>query len=172
VIGARRSSLATRRSREFSVSSTLAASSEVLWRHATSPAGVNRELRPLLRMTFPPDTSSIVEGWQPGRRLFRSWLLLGGVLPLEYDDLTLVELEPGRRFLERSALLSQRMWEHERTIDPLPSGCRVIDRIRFTPRIALLAALYGWVFRAVFRLRHRNLRRTFGSEAGVRPLSG
>lgn len=144
------------------ISSDLAAAPEVVWRHAMSPAGVNRELAPLLRMTFPAGVDDLTAGWQPGRRLFRSWILLGGVLPVEYDDLALAELEPGHRFLERSSLLSQRVWEHERLVEPNGSGCRLTDRLRFEPRLHWLAPAYARVFRLVFRWRHRNLRRLFG----------
>ncbi len=88
---------------------------------------------------------------------------MGGILPVDYDDVTFVEVEPGRRFLERSTLLTQRVWEHERTIEPVPGGSRLTDRVRFEPRIQALAPLYAPVFQAVFRLRHRNLRRLFGA---------
>jgi hypothetical protein len=116
-------------------------------------------------MTFPARLGDLSASWRPGKRLFRSWLLLGGFLPIEYDDLALMEVEPGRRFLERSSLLSQRVWEHERVIEPAPAGCRLTDRVRFSPRVSWLAPVYALVFRAVFQLRHRNLRRAFGSAA-------
>ncbi|MCP5060021.1 MAG: hypothetical protein GY937_25240 [bacterium] len=147
---------------EFSVSSGLSASPELVWGQAISPEGVNREFRPLLRMTFPSGIRELTASWEPGKRLFRSWLLLGGLLPVEYDDVSFVAVEPGRRFLERSSMLSQRVWEHERVIEPVPHGCRVTDRIRFVPRLAWLGRLYAPMFRAVFWLRHRNLRRMFG----------
>jgi hypothetical protein len=116
-------------------------------------------------MTFPPGTSDLTSAWRPGERLFRSWLLFAGFVPVEYDDLTFEEVEPGRRFLERSTLLSQRVWEHQRILEPLVQGCRLTDRVRFVPRLHRLAPLYGLVFRAVFRLRHRNLRGLFGEAA-------
>ena len=75
-----------------------------MWRHAVSPAGVNRELRPLLRMTFPRGTSDLTAGWRPGERRFRSWLLVAGIVPVEYDDVVFEAVEPGRRFLERADL--------------------------------------------------------------------
>jgi hypothetical protein len=141
-----------------------------VWRHAVSPEGVNRELRPLLRMTFPAGTRDLTAGWQAGHRCFRSWLLLGGLLPVEYDDVTFVAVEPGRRFLERSALFSQRVWEHERVVEPAAGGCRLRDRVRFESRLPGLEPLAAPLFRAVFRLRHRNLRRLFGG--GAAPLPG
>ena len=97
-----------------------------------------------------------------GRRLLRSWILAFGVLPIDYDDLTFVELEPGLRFLERSPMLTQREWNHERVIEPAGRGSRVVDRVTFAPRVAALGALHQAVFRLAFELRHRNLRRIFG----------
>jgi hypothetical protein len=97
--------------------------------------------------------------------MFRSWLLFLGIVPIEYDDVVFEEVEPGRRFLERSALLTQRVWEHERLVEPASQGCRITDRIRFVPRLPWLAGLYGPVFKALFRWRHRNLRNLFGEAA-------
>jgi hypothetical protein len=37
--------------------------------------------------------------------------------------------------------------------------------VRFEPRVAWLAPLHAVVFRAVFGLRHRNLRQLFGAAA-------
>ena len=150
---------------ELVISSTLAAEPAVLWRHALSPSGVNREFRPFLRMTFPSDIRDLSAAWQPGECLFRSWLLFAGVVPIDYDDVVFEEIEAGRRFLERSTLLSQSVWEHERLFEPVLGGSRVTDRVRFVPRLPWLAPVYGLVFRAVFRWRHRNLRALFGQVA-------
>lgn len=62
-----------------------------------------------------------------GTPLGRAWLRLFGVIPFDYDCLTIVELEPGRRFLERSTMLSIRVVEHERSLTPGPGGTRVLD---------------------------------------------
>jgi hypothetical protein len=97
-----------------------------------------------------------------GRRLCRSFVLLGGVLPIDYDDLTLVRLDPPAGFLERSSMLSQRVWEHERTLEQTPEGCVLTDRISYAPRIPLPATLSRAVYARVFRHRHRRLRRRFG----------
>ncbi len=150
---------------EFVVSSDLAEEPPVVWRHAVSPTGVNREFRPFLRMTFPSGTRDLTAGSRPGERQFRSWLLALGLLPVEYDDVVFEEVQPGRRFLERSSMLTQKVWEHERIIEPTATGCRITDRIRFVPRLPWLATLYRPVFKAVFRWRHRNLRKVFGRAA-------
>jgi hypothetical protein len=105
-------------------------------------------------------------GAQPGR-LGRSWILLFGVLPVDYDDLGLERIDPGRGFLERSTMLSQRLWEHERTIEPLADGgCTVSDRVAWEPRLPLPGRLLRPLFGAFFRHRHRRLRRHFGGADG------
>jgi ligand-binding SRPBCC domain-containing protein len=96
-----------------------------------------------------------------GERLFRSWVLLFGVLPIDYDDLTLVAIEPGRGFQERSRMLSMRVWEHDRTLTPDGTGCVVRDELRLEPRLPGMGPLLEWVVRALFRHRHRRLRRRF-----------
>ncbi len=147
---------------EFVISSKLTVAPQILWEHTVSPAGVNREMRPLVRMTFPPNVSDVTDGWRPEKRLYRSWLMLFGILPLDYDDVSFCEVEPGRRFLERSRTFSQRLWEHERTVEPYEQGSRLTDRVCYEPRVRSLAPIYGPVLKLLFRLRHRNLRRLFG----------
>jgi ligand-binding SRPBCC domain-containing protein len=97
-----------------------------------------------------------------GERIFRSWVLLFGVLPIDFDDLTLVALEPGSGFHERSRMLSMRIWEHERTLEPSGGGCRIRDRLSFEPRLPGMGPLLERFIRATFAHRHRRLRRQFG----------
>ena len=147
---------------EFEVSSLVPASPQKVWDRVITPAGINHELRPWMTMTLPRgferlDPESVVLG----ERIGRSWVLLLGLFPFEYDDVTLVELEPGRRFLERSPMLSMRSWQHERVVEAAEGGSRVTDRIRMEPRLGLPAAPLRPVFKAVFRHRHRRLRAWF-----------
>jgi len=90
--------------RTLRLSSTLAASPEALWVHATSAAGINYELRPFLRMTLPRGLEGFdARDVQLGTPLFRSMILLFGFLPIDAQHVTLVEFVPGRRFVERHA---------------------------------------------------------------------
>ena len=147
----------------FEFTSRLSAPAAEVWSHATSMRGVNRELFPLARMTHPRELSVLEPASVPiGQRAFRSWILAFGIVPIDYDDLTFVALEPGRRFLERSPMLTQREWRHERLVEPASGGSTLTDRISFTPRIAWLGPLFYLVFWLAFALRHRNLRRIFG----------
>jgi hypothetical protein len=87
-----------------------------------------------------------VEGLDPwasswAKKIGRSWILLLGLIPFDYDDLTLVELVPNCGFLERSQMMSQRSWEHERTLEPAgENGCSITDRVRWQPRLGLPGA--------------------------------
>ena len=130
-----------------------------MWDRIATVEGVNDELAPWLRMTV-PEGAELREG-----PLGRSWVLLLGVVPVDYDDLVLEWFEPGVGFRERSRLASASAWWHDRTLVALPAGgTRVVDHIRFTPQLAPLAGLQAFVLEALFRWRHRRLRRHFGAD--------
>jgi hypothetical protein len=98
-----------------------------------------------------------------GEVLFRSWVLLFGLLPVERMDLVIEALEPGRRFVEASRVLVLRAWRHERTVEPDgPDACVVTDRLTPAPRLALLGPLVRAFVALFFDHRHRRLRRLFG----------
>jgi hypothetical protein len=153
--------------RQIVVSSELAVHAPVLWRHAVSPLDINAELRPWLSMSFPDSIDDITAGWEPGRFRFRSWIRLGGLIPVEYDDLALAEVEPGHYFYEVSSLATQSVWKHRREITSLPGGARITDTVSFTSRLPLLEPLFEVVFRWVFRWRHHNLRRMYGNRVAL-----
>jgi ligand-binding SRPBCC domain-containing protein len=142
----------------FVVSSRLAADPAAVWERVTSVEGVNDELAPIVRMTVPREGDQLRTG-----PLGRSWILLFGLVPIDYDDLCLESIDPGRGFSERSTLGSASAWHHDRDLLPLPGGgCRVVDRIGFEPRVPAAGGLMAFLFEATFRWRHRRLRRRFG----------
>jgi hypothetical protein len=128
-------------------------------------AGVNDELRPLFRMTHPAGVDRLDPPLgQLGKPAFRSWVLLFGLVPVDYDDIAIARLDPGRGFLERSRLGTQRLWEHERRIEPAGDACVLIDRVRHEPRLPIGERAQTALLRRVFLHRHRRLRRHFGGE--------
>ena len=149
----------------FSQTSQVPITPERAWQHATSFEGINHELMPLMRMTAPRhihalDPDSIVLG----QKLFRSWVLLFGLIPFEYDDLTIIELEPGRRFLERSPMMSMKLWQHERIVEPDgQGGSTVTDNLTFEPRFTFMRPLARRIIAFQFRHRHSRLRARFGA---------
>jgi len=129
-----------------------------------TPDGIKDEMRPYLRMTIPSGVERLdPESVELGKKIGRSWILLFGLLPFDYDDITLVQFDPGHGFLERSQMLSQRVWEHERTLEPDSNGgCLITDRVSWQPRLGLPGRPLRPVIAWFFRHRHKRLRRHFG----------
>lgn len=148
----------------FELTSYLTAPRARVWEHASSMLGVNHELAPLLSMTYPPGFSRLAASHiSLGQRIFRSWILLGGIVPIEYDELTFVQFQDGHRFVEQSTMLAIQRWQYQRTLTDCAIGCCVTDTIHFQPRLAWTGALLHALFRLVFRHRHQRLRQLFGS---------
>jgi ligand-binding SRPBCC domain-containing protein len=144
------------------ISSHLAAPSEQVWQRITTPEGINHELRPIMRMTLPRGADSLdLDSVPSGTPIGRSWVLLFGLIPFDYSDLCIERLEPGVGFLERSKMLQNEIWEHERTLEPNGDGCVLTDRLRFKPRGPFSGRVEQPIIRAIFRHRHKRLRRWF-----------
>jgi ligand-binding SRPBCC domain-containing protein len=151
--------------------SRLPAGAEKVWTRVVTAEGINDELRPLLRMTVPrPVRGVTLDDVELGVKVCRSWILLGGVLPVEYDDIVIAERETGRRFRETSSMLTMRSWEHERTVTRVGEECELTDRVTFELRrtLAAVPTLHGLVervVRALFAHRHRRVARHFSNVA-------
>lgn len=126
---------------------------EACWRWITSLEGMRREMTPYLRMTAPSHVHDIASlDVTLGKPLFRSWILLFGIVPIDYSCLTLVELRPGEGFVEQSPMGSMKTWRHERGITAVGSGAQIRDRLTFEPRFA--SSLVRAVVKAFLRHRH------------------
>jgi hypothetical protein len=127
--------------------------------------GVNRELLPLVRMTYPADRSTFsAESVVPGTVAFRSWLLLGGVVPVDRHALSFESFDAVGGFVEESTSWLQRRWRHERIVaGSSPERCTVTDRLLVEPRLAPAGPLVRWAVTRVFRHRHRRLQQRFGA---------
>lgn len=146
-----------------SVTTVLKAPGEEIWSRVSTPEGIAYELAPWLSMTFPESVKALAPETVPlGRRLCRSWILLFGLIPVDFDDVTLVALDPPRSFLEASPMLSMKRWRHERVLEPVPGGTALTDTLSFSPRLEAAAPLARLVVKALFNHRHRRLARMFG----------
>jgi hypothetical protein len=158
----------------FEITTRLAAPADEVWAAALTEEGINHELRPWLRMTMPKsfaESGLTFETAPLGETLGRSWILLGRVLPVDYDDIRLVERGPGLRFLERGRLGSARTWQHEREVAAAGDGaCEVTDRLEIELRAPLRAIgatrLAGRVIRFLFTHRHKRLAERWGAAPG------
>ena len=77
---------------------------------------------------------------------------------------------PGRRFLERSSMLTMSLWQHERTVEAEAGGAQVTDRLGFELRRPLRwipgsGALAARIVAFLFRHRHRRLAAHYESPA-------
>jgi ligand-binding SRPBCC domain-containing protein len=145
--------------------SVVDAPAEQVWARVVTPEGINDELRPWLTMSMPRGTESMTVDTVPiGTPVGRCWIRLFGVLPFDYDHLTIAELRPGRGFDERSTMLSMRSWRHQRTVEPDGDAKTVVrDRLTFELRapLRLLTPVVGRGIDALFEHRHRRLQRHF-----------
>ena len=148
-------------------SSVVDAPREQVWARVVTAAGVAHEFGPLLTMRFPAALEGRSIADVPlGRPLGRAWIRLAGLLPVEFDDLVIAELEEPRFFRERSSLGSCRVWEHHRALEELPGGStRVTDTLRAEPRALLPGPVVRAIVGALFSHRHRRLVRAFGPTA-------
>ncbi len=155
------------------VETTLAAPAREVWDAAVSEPGIDYELRPILKMRMPRALRGrTIDDVAVGEPLGKAWLLLFGVLPVDYDDFSLAERGPGFRFLESSTMLSLSRWTHERSVDPAGGSCVVRDRLTFEVRRPLGAlpgmdGLAGRIVSFLFGHRHRRLAARYGRGDGI-----
>jgi hypothetical protein len=155
------------RTYSLTFSSELDASAEAVWEVVGTMQGVNAELAPWLTMTAPPEARALrLEDAPVARPLFASWVLLGGVVPIDRHFFVLAKVERGRGFVEDSTSWTERRWEHRRNVEPHGGGgCVLTDRLTFTPRVPMSGPILARVIGAVFAHRHRVLRGRFGGQA-------
>lgn len=140
--------------------STVPAARGELWNWSTSVRGVEAEFGPILKLDFPKGMTHIPQDVDSlGKVLGNCKFLLFGIVPIDLSRLTFVEIEPGRRFVEQSPLLSMKSWRHERVIASSPNGTRLTDILEFTPRFATGVA--KWFISRLWRHRHAVLMRHF-----------
>jgi ligand-binding SRPBCC domain-containing protein len=147
--------------------SVVDAAADRVWQRVVTPEGINDELHPWMTMSMPRGAASMtVDNVPIGVSIGRSWLRLFGVLPFDYDRLTIADLQPGRAFREESTMLSMRRWQHERSVTPDGSTKAVVDdRITFQLRagLGLARPLIAAGITALFGHRHRRLQRHFAA---------
>jgi hypothetical protein len=153
------------RARTFEITTDLATCAKTVLAHAGTMRGVNDELGPFLRMTVPEELAarSIFEA-EPGIRLFRSWVLLLGILPIDFDDLVLEEIDPDSGFIEQSTMGTMSRWRHERRVLARGEGGSTIrDHLTFEPTVRASGPVLELIVKALFTHRHRRLLKRFGS---------
>lgn len=141
----------------------VAAPREPVWASVVTPAGIDDELRPWLSMTMPPAyRDATIETVPTGVWLGRASIRLFGLIPVEYDDLRLLERQAPEYFHEHSRMRLASVWEHRRELRALSREVtQVTDRITVIPRVPVPGFMLRGVVTALFAHRHRRLRAIF-----------
>ena len=137
------------------------ASKHEVWEWMTSLEGISKEMSPLMVMTAPAHVKNIESlSFEPGKPIFRSWLLLFKVLPFDYSNFTLERVDVGTGFIEQSSMISMRLWKHVRNIESREGGCLLTDELIYEPRLA--GFIVNRFVEVLFNHRHKQLRRHLG----------
>lgn len=147
----------------LSFNTELNASQPAVWAWVTSIKGILDEMMPLMKMTFPSEVETLGDINPPlGEPLCRSWILLLGVLPVDYSHVTFIEYEPGQSFVEESRMGKFCLWRHARRVEALdgnPNACVIHDTLTFHPKY--FTTVNAWVVKRLFKHRHRQLSKRF-----------
>lgn len=145
-----------------------------VWERVTTQEGINDEMGPYLKMTMPRQfRGRSIADVTPGTRIGKSFLLLFGILPFGFDDITIARIDSGRMFREESIMTGMRIWVHHRTLEPVGNKTIVTDEITLAPQ-APMGLIPGWgkvmsrVLSAFFSHRHRRLNRTLAGVGAAR----
>ena len=140
--------------------SALSATAQDVWRDVTSLKGINAELKPMLSMESVGDITHLDQlAKEDGSGSFVVCVKAAGIVPMGRTTIDIIELDE-MRFVESSDQPGMKSWRHERRVQPAQSGCILTDLLTFRPRIA--PRLTGRFVDALFRSRHRYLRRRWG----------
>src|SRR5699024_7809349 len=133
----------------FQQHSVIVAPASAVWRWVVTPRGINDEMAPWLTMSIPRGGEGItIDNLEIDSPIVRACVRLFGLIHCEYDILSIVYVEQGRRFREHSTMATMSQWIHDRTVEPGPGqSTRVTDVITFSPRRGL--RLIGPVLRHV-----------------------
>ena len=173
--------------------SELCCSREKVWKGISTMKGVNKEFFPLLYMTSPDSNlqiSSSLVGISP---LFRSWLLLFGIFPIEFDLISFIQVKEEEKFEEKSSMLLIKEWNHKRDlyilsndnqnndslntlnndqkndlemdqkINETENKTLIVDRLSFIPRIPGTGFILSFIIKSLFYYRHWRLRMIYKS---------
>jgi ligand-binding SRPBCC domain-containing protein len=145
----------------FDLTTRLSRPAGEVWAAVTTPAGVNAELAPFVRMTFPRGAMADLASAPRDEPLFACWLLAFGLVPFDRHVLVMHEIGE-RHFVETSHSVLQKLWRHERYVTPVGEGCSVRDVVTVEPRLGLAGPVARALAAAVFRHRHRRLKALYG----------
>jgi hypothetical protein len=144
--------------RTFELGSRLSIQADRFWQ-SQSLATVNAELHPTYRMSAPPELlDRPIAEWPAKPDGLKSWILYRGLIPVDRHLFGTIAFPAPTTFVETSSSWLNRVWRHERTVQPMGAGCEVTDKVSFEPRLAFLGPWQKALYIMAFRRRHANLK--------------
>ena len=134
-----------------------------VWAAIGSWDGVNHELGPLLKMSYPKNYANLESIPADGKSYFTAGISLFGIVPVDRHKFSFVGLDAPNFFDERSSNFNMTSWSHKRSLVERDGGVEVIDQCSFTPRFSLMGGVLRALFAWVFKRRHQRLRQRFKS---------
>lgn len=123
--------------------------------------GVDYELKPLIRMTFPEEL--IYKDFRTllkNKVLFKSYILLFGIIPIDVHNLKLKTITD-LSFYETSDSLMNLQWNHRRRIMPQGDAAVLRDEVVYLPRFKRIGSWFRPLYWLIFKHRHRRLKRKY-----------
>lgn len=141
---------------------SLSSNMDTVWNGVTKMEGVNAELYPLIKMTYPSKSNDLsIKDAPLNKHLFTSVLLLFMFIPIDLHFLKLKKVKYGE-FLEESSSIIQYKWIHHRTIikDPYnKNNCILTDELEWNTRLYGFANFLMYpILYLIFWNRHRRLK--------------
>lgn len=144
----------------FRIRTVLPVDRDTVWAYASTPDGVNYELGPWVRMSFPAGFSDI--GQAPlGTPTGVCTVSLLGLVPFDRHTLMFADVGP-HGFVETSISLLNHYWYHERYVAEAEGGCELRDHVKVVPKLGFAAELVEAIAASVFLHRHKRLRLLYG----------
>ena len=154
---------------KLSFKSEIKVEKEDLVKHSFSMEGVNFELFPWIRLTYPKGSYLFKKNIKPpGQFLFRSLTLFLGIVPIDLHSFYFYSLDFDGHFVEMSNSLVFKQWNHTRIISSIDGGSLLEDYLEFSPRLVLFRKLVKFLINRVFLHRHNKIKKKFGVVNGVK----
>lgn len=147
----------------FKIESKVNGNAEQLYLDLLTMGSVNYELMPVVKMTVPSKWASThLKLWPIGTELFSSVILLFGIIPVDLHKFKLSKVNESG-FKECSSTLTNKEWNHSRTIKKLGSTCLVTDELEIFPRFRFLGGVMAPIYKTIFKHRHKRLYAKYGA---------
>ncbi|MDJ0920896.1 MAG: hypothetical protein QNI84_07195 [Henriciella sp.] len=138
-------------------------SRDEVWQQVGSWEGVNYELGPVFRMSYPNAYAQLADIPADGKSYFSAGVRLFGLVPVDQHKFSFTGFDAPNSFDERSSNFNMTLWTHRRTLIERDGGVEITDTCSFVPRLPFMGGVLKSIFAWVFKRRHQRLIRHFAT---------